>query len=232
MERSLAAGTPLLHPDVAPDRVGGGSGPAPLRACLLSGGASRRMGTDKALLPHPEGGTWLERSLQLLATTGAPLTLFSRWPRHLEIGARLTQDLAANGVTLELLPEPEPAQGPLWALGRLMEQHPDQRLLLCPVDMPALSASVLAALQTASAAAPALIHLADDGERLQPLLGVYPSDVGHRQRLRLALEAGERRWLGWLAGERLMPLLLDPVLLANVNTPEQLSGLIPDRDPL
>ena len=39
---------------------------APLRCCLLSGGASQRMGTDKALLPHPEGGTWLERSLRLL----------------------------------------------------------------------------------------------------------------------------------------------------------------------
>ena len=44
--------------------------PGSLRCCLLSGGDSRRMGRDKALLPHPEGGTWLERSLGLLAAGG------------------------------------------------------------------------------------------------------------------------------------------------------------------
>ena len=44
--------------------------PGSLRCCLLSGGDSRRMGRDKALLPHPEGGTWLERSLGLLADVG------------------------------------------------------------------------------------------------------------------------------------------------------------------
>ena len=49
-----------------------------LRCCLLSGGASRRMGHDKALLPHPEGGTWLSRSLLLLAQLEAPITLLSR----------------------------------------------------------------------------------------------------------------------------------------------------------
>ncbi|MEB3183382.1 MAG: NTP transferase domain-containing protein, partial [Cyanobacteriota bacterium] len=53
---------------------------APLRCCLLSGGESRRMGRDKALLPHPEGGTWLERTLRLLAQLESPITVLSRHP--------------------------------------------------------------------------------------------------------------------------------------------------------
>ena len=188
------------------------------------------MGSDKALLPHPEGGTWLERTLRLLATTGAPLTLITGWPRHLQLAGALLEDLAVAGVALELLPEPEPAQGPLRALGRLMDHHPDQRLLLCPVDMPALSAEALTAVLRASTADPTTILVADDGERLQPLFGVYPSDAGHRQRLGRVLEGGERRWLSWLAGERLRRLPLEPSVLANVNSPEQLAGVIPCGD--
>lgn len=181
------------------------------------------MGRDKALLPHPEGGTWLERSLRLLATTGAPLTLLSCWPRHRDLAAALTVELAASGVDLELLPEPEPLQGPLRALERLMNRYPDQRLLLCPVDMPGLSDGVLRALVAATNADPVAIHLADDGERLQPLLGVYPSDAGHHRRLDQALAAGERRLLGWLGNESARRLRLDPARLVNVNTQQELA---------
>jgi len=49
MERRRSDWQPSLQGVVPAD-------PAPLRCCLLSGGVSRRMGRDKALLPHPEGG--------------------------------------------------------------------------------------------------------------------------------------------------------------------------------
>ena len=229
MERSSSPEKRLLQVDVAP----GSSSDAcpsprplaalPLRCCLLSGGVSRRMGQDKALLPHPEGGNWLERTLRLLATTGVPLTLLTRWPQHRQLAAALRPELEAAGVALELLTEPEPAAGPLLALARLMEHHPDQRLLLCPVDMPGLSDGVLRALVAATDADPVAIHLADDGKRLQPLLGVYPSDGGHHRRLDQALAAGERRLLGWLGSESVRRLSLDPALIVNVNTVEELA---------
>lgn len=193
----------------------------PLRCCLLSGGASRRMGRDKALLPHPEGGTWLERTLRVLALLGAPLTVLSRWPRHLELAAAMTAELAALGVALEVLAEAEPLEGPLLALRRLMDHHPDQWLLLCPVDMPALDHTSLLQLVEAAAADLQGITIANAAQP-QPLLGVYPSDAGHRQRLDLVMAAGERRLQGWLAGEQVRRFPLDPMVLINVNTTVEL----------
>ncbi|MFZ0409842.1 MAG: molybdenum cofactor guanylyltransferase [Cyanobium sp.] len=183
-----------------------------LRCCLLSGGDSRRMGRDKALLPHPEGGTWLERSLGLLADMGAPITLLSRHPAHLELAAALPQ--------VTPIAEPAPWQGPLLALHRLMQLHPDQRLLLCPVDMPELSLAALRELLAAAAHKPQGIHLAHDGQRLQPLLAVYPSSISLRQHLAASINSGERRLQSWLAAHPCQPVALDPRALRNVNRPE------------
>jgi len=192
----------------------------PLRLCLLSGGESRRMGRDKALLPHPEGGTWLERTLRLLAQLEAPITLMSRHPEHLEQARALGAALRL-GAGLTAVAEPSPWQGPLRALARLMERHPDERLLLCPVDMPWLDAASLRALTAASAeGVAATILLAHDGTRLQPLLGIYPATAARRQRLRAALAAGELGLQRWLAGEHWRAVPLKARALANVNTPE------------
>jgi len=176
------------------------------------------MGQDKALLPHPEGGTWLERSLLLLAELGAPVTLLSRHPRHLE----MARDLAAALLPITAVPEPPPWEGPLLALHRLMALHPDRLLLLCPVDMPALTGAALRQLLAAANAEPAVIHLAHDGRRLQPLLGLYPSGAAIRSSLAAAVAAGERRLQGWLETQPCRSVSLDPVALCNVNRQEEL----------
>jgi len=209
------------------------------------------MGRDKAQLPHPEGGTWLERQLRLLAGLGAPVTLLSGWPAHWRQAAALAAPLAALGVELEWLREPrdealaeaphgrrepeEPAsrreserpQGPLVALGRLMEAHPDARLLLCPIDMPALTPACLRALLEAASANPHAIWIAAADQppaQRQPLLGLYPSNTRHRQSLREALARGERGLQRWLAGEAVRSVALPAAALANVNTPQELNA--------
>ena len=206
MESALAPLQPLLQADVAP-----------LRCCLLSGGASRRMGRDKALLPHPLGGTWLERTLQLLAQLNAPITLLSRHAHHLALARQLATSTAPP---ITALAEPPPWEGPLLALHRLMQHHPEQRLLLCPVDMPALTLSALQALQTASTSDPGALHLAHDGQRLQPLLGIYPSSRTMRTHLAAAVERGDRRLQGWLKTRPCRSVALDPQAIRNVNHPE------------
>ena len=177
------------------------------------------MGSDKALLPHSEGGTWLERSLRLLAQLETPITLLSRHGAHLELAEELALELAP-GSPMTALTEPPPWEGPLLALHRLMQQHPNERLLLCPVDMPDLS---LAALQTLLASAatgsPTRLQLAHDGERLQPLLGLYSSSAPIRAHLAAAVQQGERRLQSWLMELPYQAVPLDPRAIRNVNRP-------------
>lgn len=196
-----------------------------LRACLLSGGASRRMGTDKALLSHPAGGTWLEFSLAQLAALPLPITLVSHHRAHIALARPLRDGL---GEAITVLEEPPPREGPLLALDRLMHHHPHQDLLLCPVDMPWLETAALTALVAAATpSGSAAIHLAHDGQRLQPLLGVYPAAASRCQGLRAFTAAGGRRLQDWLAGEAVVAVPLPPMGLRNANRPDDATGLWP-----
>jgi molybdopterin-guanine dinucleotide biosynthesis protein A len=178
------------------------------------------MGRDKALLPHPCGGTWLEATLTLLAGLGAPVTLLSGHRHHLAMAERL-----AAGLPVPLAPirEAPPHGGPLPALNRLMERYRNERLLLCPVDMPWLTAAELERLVRIAAGRPDRIHLAHDGTRFQPLLGIYPADAPHRASLEAALAGGELRLQTWLAGRRPVPVPLPARPLRNANRPEDLA---------
>lgn len=199
-----------------------------LRCCLLSGGNSRRMGSDKALLSHPGGGSWLEATLILLARLGAPVTLLSGHPHHLRLAERLAGRLA---VPLSTIEEPQPPRGPLLALQRLIDHHPGQWLLLCPVDMPGLTLASLEALVETALAAPATIHVAHDGQRSQPLLGIYPASLTHRRSLAAYTEAGGRALQGWLAEVGYNTVALPAAALRNVNHPGDLVQPAPPAAP-
>jgi molybdopterin-guanine dinucleotide biosynthesis protein A len=181
------------------------------------------MGQDKALLLHPDGGTWLERTLLLLAGLERPVTLVSHHQSHQQAALGLAQRWGW-GDRLELLVEPEPREGPLLALARLMELHPNQWLLLCPVDMPWLRPSTLAALLAARVDANVIL-VAHDGERRQPLLGLYPSDGRHRAAIGAATAAGERGLQRWIATVGCQELALPPGPLRNANEPEDVAPL-------
>ena len=195
--------------------------PRPLRPCLLSGGDSRRMGQDKALLPHPEGGSWLERQLRLLGTLGEPVTLLTRHSSHLALAAGLNRQ---GQLRIHPVPEQAPQQGPLLALERLFERNPGCQLLLCPVDMPWLGESSLRLLLQAGAEHSGIV-LAHDGARAQPLLGIYPATDQRRSDLRRFLDSGERRLQTWLAQEKSDQIELPADQLRNCNYPADWFGL-------
>lgn len=175
------------------------------------------MGRDKALLSHPEGGTWLSRTLLLLAQLDVPITLLSRWPDH------LSRASALRVAGLETWTEPSPHEGPLLALHRLMQHHSEQRLLICPIDMPQLTLAALHTLLTTAAQHPGVTCVAHDGQRCQPLLGIYPNTAPLRAQLNRLIDRGERRLQTWLEQLPLQTVPLDPAAIQNINHAAELA---------
>jgi molybdenum cofactor cytidylyltransferase len=112
-----------------------------LAAVILSGGASRRMGSPKALVSY-QGASFLEH---LLSVT-----------RHPAIGVRrvvLGPDADAISQQVALAPD-EIVINKDWELGQLSSIHAalrslpagTQGMLLCPVDHPLVSAALVDAL--------------------------------------------------------------------------------------
>ena len=106
-----------------------------LQAVVLSGGASRRMGRDKALLPHAAGGTWLEHITDLLNSLDLPVLVLTIHPSH----EQLLQ--THQGVNVQR--DATPGAGPLKAIAAVFPADQQQALLIAPVDMPELQADGL-----------------------------------------------------------------------------------------
>ena len=172
------------------------------------------MGRDKALLPHPEGGTWLERSLRLASGCGLPLSLCSGHPQHLGLAATLAPQLP---VALGLLEEPAPWEGPLRALGRLMNQHPGEDLLLLAIDLPLLQPEQLQQLLAAWHPLRTLLVVSSEGRR-QPLTAIYPAELAPK--LEASLSNGERSLNRFIATQPHRCLPMEPRALSNCNRPE------------
>lgn len=108
--------------------------PGAVAGVLLTGGESRRMGRDKALLPLGPGGVALARHIgSLLASVAEPA---------LEVGPGLSG--------LEVPDGADPHEGPLVALAvaarELRLAAPGRAAIVCATDLPFLTRAVLQAL--------------------------------------------------------------------------------------
>ena len=183
-----------------------------LRAVVLSGGASRRMGRDKALLPHASGGTWLEHITTMLSSLDLPVLVLTTHSSH----EQLLQ--ASQGVTV--LRDATPGAGPLQAVAPLFPAQQQQALLITPVDMPDLDTDGLQQLISSWQQQPDAAAVAHDGERLQPLLGIYPGGMTQRQSMLETLAAGQNSWMAWLQQIPYRAVKLPPEQLRNCNRPQ------------
>ena len=188
-----------------------------LLGVVLAGGASRRMGADKALLTHPDGSSWLEAQVQLLRSVGLEVCVLSGHGRH---HALLS---SRKGVTVQA--EPWQPAGPLWALSCVLHERDDEALLTVPVDMPGLRLDALQQLIRCWTPQQARALVADDGSRLQHLFGIYPCGALHRKALDDELTEGKGRWSCWLERIPQDTVKLPPDQLLNVNRPIDLEAL-------
>ncbi len=191
----------------------------PVAGVVLSGGASSRMGSPKALLPTPGGLPLAARQALALHEAGcAPVCLVAGC-HDAEIRAGLAPVAALEPVGLEILENRD------WASGRATSVQRALRVvgtraaaaLLLPVDAAGIRAATLAAAVAAFRAAAAL--------RDRPLRPTFGGRPGHALLVPaslfpavLALPADARLdlWAAPIAAE--LPCD-DPALLANCNTP-------------
>ena len=200
---------------------------APASAVILAGGASRRMGHDKALLRLPDRRTCLEAVLQAAGAVATEIILAVDTQEH---AARLLGDY--QGLLPALLFDAEPGQGPLAVLAHALAVARHPVLLVLAADMPLVAPAVLSALVQAitgldsadiDAAVPMIEGFA------QPLCACYASRLGPiatalvrsgRRDVRALLARPDVR-IRWLAEADLRPL--DPSLQSflSANTPEE-----------
>src|SRR5689334_5170009 len=150
--------------EASPGRSFDVSAPLPFTAVLLAGGASRRMGVDKALLPVPEGKSrvrplW-QHQLGTLETLG-PVEVLVSGPARPGFPARL-----------RCVPDDVPARGPLGGLAACLAQVTTPWMLVLAVDLPLMTASFLGGLLQACDAGRGVVPRGPD--HYEPLAAVYP----------------------------------------------------------
>lgn len=169
---------------------------------LLAGGRSRRMGTDKALLPVGQG-TLLDYMAARLRALPLDEVIICR---------------DAPGCLADVVPD----LGPLGALHSLSLRYPGRTLLLVPVDMPLLGTATLEALLQGVDGAPR--HYADHPLPLR--LPLTPTTIAAIA-ARTTTDARDRSLAGLLRelGATALPPPADLGEFANLNHPDDWARL-------
>ena len=191
-----------------------------MKALILTGGKSSRMGTDKASLKIG-GVTQLERILDLVRPLTGDIYLSVA---HLSLGTS-TFNAERSTLNVQLLPDLEPSPGPLGGLQAAFQHDPDSNWLVIACDLPLLKKEDLQALvDTHDDSKDATCFLNPLDDHPEPLCALYsPTAVA---KLGAVLEKNQRcarRFLASLDRIDLHPT--DSRSLLNLNRPEHLVEL-------
>ncbi|HTM83287.1 MAG TPA: molybdenum cofactor guanylyltransferase [Mycobacterium sp.] len=195
------------------------SAPVPLAGIVLAGGASRRMGTDKATLPVPGAGgaTMIERTVATVGARCRPVIVIAAAGQPLP-------DLPAR-----VLRDETPGLGPLSATGRGLRAAADAGVawaFVSAVDLPLLTAELIDELAVRAAGLHAEVVLPWDG-RDHYLAALYRTALAGRAEALLA--AGERSMRALVRGVDAQRIVLAgsraSTVLTNVNSPADLHAL-------
>ena len=185
----------------------------PLAAVVLAGGASRRMGRDKATLPYL-GGTLLEYVLKVVKQRCAPVFVIAAPGQQIP------------SVDAEVLRDDVRGVGPLVATGRGLRAAAEAglpRAFVCAVDMPFLDPVLIDLLVAASRNLTADVVLPWDG-RDHFLAGLYRTSLVDR--INELVAAGERSMVALANSVETQRIVVpDGRSLTNVNSAADLSLL-------
>jgi len=139
-----------------------------LCAILLTGGASRRMGQDKAFLPLGKLPLWAAVAQQVAPICSQLFVLHSP-----EQNLDPTALSLPPGTEVHYVCDPELHQGPLYALAQLSARLTLPWSLVLSTDLPFLTADFLADLLQLSDQGNTMV--AQNGGKQNPLLALYPT---------------------------------------------------------
>lgn len=123
---------------------------------ILAGGASRRMGRPKQTLELGDGRPMIEHVREHLAA--------------------VCDDVVTVGGDGADIPDGQPGQGPMAGLDALLSSGRDERYLVCPCDMPLVTAEMFASLAESAGDTPAAFRV--EGEsKFRPLPLYVPTAV-------------------------------------------------------
>ena len=191
--------------------------PVPLAAVILAGGASRRMGRDKANLSY-EGTTLLERTVSVVSPRCSPVFVIAAPGQPLPtLEAQVLRD-EVRGV------------GPLLATGRGLRAAAEAGLQLafvCAVDMPFLDVSLIDELAGPAVRLGADVVLPWDG-RDHYLAGIYRTALADK--VDKLVTEGERSMRALVETVDTQRIVMAPQRsLTNVNTAADLATTNPPQ---
>ena len=191
-------------------------------AVILAGGASKRMGSDKAALAW-NGESMLGRVTRVVAERCDPVLVVAsaKSPAYLGLSEEHPGTEQIRWVTDE-----KPGAGPLAGLARGLAAAAEAGrdvAFVCATDMPLISVEMIDELLRGLSDADDAV-IAVDSQRAHPLAGVYRTRVAGT--LADLVQTGERRMLAAVDALRTHRVTLsDPAWLTNVNAPEDLHRL-------
>ena len=186
-----------------------------MRALILAGGRSSRMGRDKALV-EVDGEACIARVAMALAEAGRePIRIAVAEPEDVERYGMVID----STIQVEWVLDAEPHSGPIEALIEAFEDPlvDEETVQLAPVDVPWVNSALFTELEGALGSSDCLA-MPNDGLWAHPLLALVRPNMVVGQ-----LKNGDRRPLHVQFTEMKHSLLLeDPSLLRNINTPADL----------